>query len=145
MYNPPQARPPTFGFTTLPGGFLMRILCVDDDEDTRNLLESLLGFSDLQAVAVKDTQSALSLIEQEQFSLYIIDGQLPGVSGLGLCEQIRLLDRVTPIIIFSGHGFAADRAAGMLAGANVYMVKPDTREVVPTVKRLLEQARAANP
>jgi hypothetical protein len=35
-------------------------------------------------------------------------------------------------------------AAGMLAGANAYIVKPDTSEIVPTVKRLLEQARAAN-
>lgn len=123
----------------------MRILCVDDDQDTRDLLESLLGFSDLEAVAVKDTEAALRLIGREEFSLYIIDGQLPGMSGIGLCEQIRRLDQKTPIIIFSGHGHASDREAGMLAGANVYIVKPDTREVVPTVIRLLQEARTANP
>ena len=123
----------------------MRILCVDDDEDTRFLLEHLLGFSDLEAVTVKDTAAALLLIEKEQFSLYIIDGQLPGVSGLGLCEEIRRRDPKTPIIIFSGHGYASDREAGMLAGANVYLVKPNTREIVPAVRRLLEEARAASP
>ncbi len=122
----------------------MRILCVDDDEDTRDLLKSLIGFADLEAVAVKDTEAALMLIEREEFCLYIIDGQLPGVSGFGLCEQIRQRDQKTPIIIFSGHGYQSDIDAGMLAGANVYIVKPDTREVVPAVKRLLEQARAAN-
>lgn len=74
----------------------------------------------------------------------IIDGQLPDVSGLGLCEEIRKRDQITPIIIFSGHGNAKDREAGMLAGANVYLVKPDTSQIIPTVKRLLEQARAAN-
>ena len=121
----------------------MRLLCVDDDDDTRSLLRHLLEYSDLEAVAVQDTEAALRLIGQERFSLYIIDGQLPGVSGLGLCEQIRLRDRVTPIIIFSGHAFDSDRKAGMLAGANVYLVKPDSSEIVPTVKRLLEEARAA--
>lgn len=122
----------------------MRILCVDDDEDTRFLLEHLLGVSDLEAIAVQDTAAALHLIEKERFSLYIIDGQLPGISGLGLCQEIRRLDRKTPIIIFSGHAHASDRAAGMRAGANVYIVKPDTREIVPSVQRLLEEARAAN-
>lgn len=122
----------------------MRILCVDDDEDTRLLLEHLLDFADLEAIAVKDTEAALLLIESEQFSLYIIDGQLPGISGLGLCEEIRRRDPKTPVIIFSGHGYASDREAGMLAGANVYLVKPDISDIVPAVKRLLEQARAAD-
>ncbi|HWT03110.1 MAG TPA: response regulator [Pyrinomonadaceae bacterium] len=122
----------------------MRILCVDDDEDIRELLQNLLGFSDLEAIAVQNTEAALLLIEKEQFSLYILDGQLPGVSGLGLCEEIRKRDPKTPIIIFSGHGYALDREAGMLAGANVYLVKPDISEIVPTVKRLLQEALAAN-
>jgi DNA-binding response OmpR family regulator len=122
----------------------MRILCVDDDEDTRFILQNLLDFSNLEAIAVQDTAAALLLIEQEQFSLYIIDDQMPGVSGLSLCGDIRQRDPKTPIIIFSGHGFASDREAGMLAGANVYIVKPDISEIVPTVKRLLEEARAAN-
>ena len=121
----------------------LRILCVDDHEDTRDLLENLLGFSNLEAIAVQNTEAALRLIEKEQFGLYIIDSQLPGVSGLGLCEQIRQRDPKTPIIIFSGHAFAADREAGILAGANIYLVKPDTSEIVTTVKRLLEEARAA--
>ncbi|HEY9402676.1 MAG TPA: response regulator [Pyrinomonadaceae bacterium] len=122
----------------------MRILCVDDDEDTRYLLESLLSFADLEAIAVQDTAAALRLIRQEQFKLYIIDSQLPGLSGLGLCAQIRAIDKGTPIVIFSGHGHQSDISAGMLAGADVYIVKPNTREIVPTVKRLLEEARTAN-
>lgn len=123
---------------------LMRILCVDDDKDTRDLLEHLLDYSDLEAVSVQDTESALRLIDKERFSLYIIDGQLPGVSGLGLCAQIRSFDKKTPVIIFSGHAYESDRKAGMLAGANVYIVKPNISEVVPAVRRLLEDARAAN-
>ena len=122
----------------------MRILCVDDDEDPRNLLEHLLEYSDLDAIAVQDTEAALRLIAQEQFSLYIIDGQMPGVSGLGLCAMIRQRDPNTPVIIFSGHAYPSDREAGMLAGANVYIVKPEISAIVPAVKRLLAQAYAAD-
>jgi DNA-binding response OmpR family regulator len=122
----------------------MRILCVDDDEDTRYLLESLLSFADFEAIAVQDTATALRLIRQEEFKLYIIDSQLPGMSGLGLCEQIRALDRGTPIIIFSGQAHQSDISAGILAGADVYIVKPNTREIVPTVKRLLGEARSTS-
>jgi DNA-binding response OmpR family regulator len=121
----------------------MRILCIDDDEDTGYLLESLLSISDLKAIAVQDTAAALRLIAQEQFSLYIIDSQLPGVSGLGLCEQIRARDKNTPIVIFSGNGHQSDISAGMLAGADAYIVKPNTREIVPTVKRLLKETHTA--
>lgn len=114
-----------------------RILCVDDDGDTRDMLETLLGRSDLEAVCVGDVIAALRLMAAEQFRLYIIDGQLPGVSGLTMCEEIRKRDVLTPIVIFSAHALPADLEAGLRAGANVYIVKPDTTQLVPTVRRLL--------
>ena len=117
-----------------------RILCVDDEEDIRKLLKSLLNLYDLEVVCVKDRQLALLLMENEQFSLYIIDSELPGVSGKGMCEEIRRRDPNTPIIIFSGRGRASDINAGMLAGANVYIVKPLISEIIPTVRRLLLEA-----
>ena len=123
----------------------MRILCVDDDEDTGYLLESLLSFADFEAIAVQDPETALRLIGREQFKLYIIDSQLPGMSGLGLCELIRAIDKGTPIVIFSGRGHQSDISAGMRAGADIYIVKPNTREIVPAVKRLLEETPAAKP
>ncbi len=118
-----------------------RILCVEDDESTRELLTTLLGLSDLEAVSTPDVDAALRMMEGERFSLYILDGRMPGVSGLTLCEQIREIDRDTPIVIFSGHSHQSDIDAGMLAGANAYLVKPDSSDLVATVKRLLEGAR----
>lgn len=122
----------------------MRILCVEDNQDTCELLTTMLGIADLEAVSVPDAASALELMKREQFSLYIIDGQMPNVGGLTFCEEIRSVDKTTPIVFFTGKGFEADRAAGMLAGANAYIVKPDVGEIIPTVKRLLEEARAAD-
>ena len=121
----------------------MRILCVDDDDDTCFLLTTLLGRSGLEAVCVPDATAALRLMAGEQFSLYVIDGQLPGVSGLTLCEQIRALDRRTPVVIFSGHAYESDRAAGLHAGANAYIVKPSVEKLIPTVKHLLNDKHGA--
>ena len=117
-----------------------RILCVDDNEDTCELLKAMLGMADLDVVTVPDVDEALRLIESERFDLYVLDGGLRGVNGLSLCEQIRASDARAPIVIFSGHGFASDIKAGMLAGANAYLVKPDSSELVPTIRRLLRAA-----
>lgn len=117
-----------------------RILCVDDSADICDLLTTMLGQSDLNVIAVADIDEALRLMEHEQFSLYILDGQLPGVSGFSICEDIRKIDTKTPIIIYSGMAYQADIDAGFLAGANAYLVKPEIDALIPTVKRLLEQA-----
>ena len=117
-----------------------RILCVEDDADTRDMLKFKLGLSDFEAVAVPDMDAALRLMGSERFSLYVLDGGLRGVKGLSLCERIRALDACTPIVIFSGHAYASDIEAGMLAGANAYLVKPDSSELIPTIRRLLAAA-----
>lgn len=117
-----------------------RILCVEDDEDTRDMLKTKLGYSDLEAVVARDMETALRLMECERFSLYVLDGGLRNARGLSLCEQIRASDARTPIVIFSGNASASDIEEGMLAGANAYLVKPDSSELIPTIRRLLETA-----
>ena len=121
-----------------------RILCVDDNEDTCDLLKTMLGKADFDVITAPDAAEALRLIESERFDLYVLDSEMPGFSGLTLCHRIRAVDTHTPIVIFSGHGFESHREAGMLAGANAYLVKPDVTELIPTVKRLLEEPRTAN-
>lgn len=102
-----------------------RILCVEDDADTRQLLTIMLRLSGLESIAVSTAAEALGLMEEERFSLYVIDGQLPGIGGLSFCEEIRRVDKITPVVFFTGNAFEADREAGMLAGANAYVVKPE--------------------
>ena len=122
----------------------LRILCVEDDPDTCELLTLTLHHHGFEAVCVPEVAAALSLMSKEKFRLYILDGQLPGVSGLSLCQEIRSADWVTPIVIFSGHVRESDQKAGMSAGADAYLLKPDMSELVPTVKRLLGNSHAAS-
>jgi DNA-binding response OmpR family regulator len=122
------------------GAFSMptnRILCVDDSDDIRELLRVVLGYSGFEAVGASNASEARMLMERERFGLYIIDWQLPVDSGLTLCEEIRARDKRTPIIIFSGRAYESDRTAGMRAGANLYLCKPDVRELIRSVTSLL--------
>jgi DNA-binding response OmpR family regulator len=119
-----------------------RVLCVEDDSDTRDMLKTKLGLSDFEVVVAPGVEAALHLMERERFSLYVLDGGLQGHKGPSLCEQIRASDARTPIVIFSGHAFAADIEAGMRAGANAYLVKPDSSELISTMRRLLLEAAA---
>jgi len=119
-----------------------RVLYVEDDADTRDMLQTMLDYSDFEAVGAADLDAALRLMERERFSLYVLDGGLRSVRGLSLCEQIRAVDAHTPIVIFCGHASASDIEVGMLAGANAYLIKPDSSELIPTVRRLLEAASA---
>ena len=120
----------------------MKILCVDDDEDTRLVLETYLGNWHMEAVSVANATEALRLMAEERFSLFVIDGGLPGGNGTALCESIRKVDKKTPIVFFTGHGYPAERAAGLRAGANAYVVKPALGELIPTIQQLLAETYA---
>lgn len=110
---------------------------MDDNGDTCELLTTVVG--------VATTAEALRLMEGERFSLYVIDGQLPDACGFTFCEQVRRADKSAPIVIFTGKASEEDREAGVTAGANAYVVKPDVGELVSTVRRLLEEARPYLP
>jgi DNA-binding response OmpR family regulator len=58
-----------------------RVLCVEDDEDTRDMLKFKLGFSDLEVVVAPDADAALRLMEREHFSLYVLGGGLRNAGG----------------------------------------------------------------
>jgi DNA-binding response OmpR family regulator len=91
------------------------------------MLTTLLGRSDLEAICVTDVTEALRLMERERFSLYMVDLELPGVSGLEFCEDIRKVDRHTPIIIYSEAAYESDREAGYSPGRTSTSSSPRLR------------------
>jgi DNA-binding response OmpR family regulator len=79
------------------------------------------------------------LIENEQFDLYVVDANLPDVSGLQLCREIRVRDRTTPIVMFSAAAYDKDQEEGLRAGASKYVVKPAIERVLSTIHQLLRE------
>lgn len=114
-----------------------RILCVDDDADTCEMLTYLLAHENYEAFTSRSVQQALELAQKEAFSLYILDEWFAASSGTSLCRKIREFDPHTPIIIYSGAVFEADRHEALLAGADAFVAKPDVDLLLENVRRLL--------
>jgi len=116
-----------------------RVLCVDDDEDSRVMLTMLLRLAFIEAKAVGTAAQALSLIQAEHFDMYMLDSWLPEIDGFELCRRMRAFDSQIPILFFSGAAYEADKRKGIAAGANDYIVKPDIFELMRSTKQLMSR------
>jgi len=116
-----------------------RVLYADDNEDSCLMLSTMLGFSDIQTTSATTIDEALRLAQAEQFDLYLLDSRFPEGSGLELCRKLRAFNSSIPIVFYSGDAGETDKAKGFTAGADAYLVKPDSDTVMPTIFRLLNQ------
>ena len=120
-----------------------RVLCVDDDEDSREILSMMLKFRRIDTMTVGTAAQALSLIEAEQFDLYLLDVWLPDLDGFELCRRMREVDPHTPILFFSGAAYEADKKRAIDAGANAYVTKPDLEGLVGSISQFVSHAAYA--
>jgi DNA-binding response OmpR family regulator len=120
------------------------ILVVDDDQGFRAFLSTLLERSGFDVVQAADARRALAASRTHRPHLAILDVDLPGGSGYGLCRDLRdAYGPELPVIFVSGtRTDPVDRAAGMLVGGDDYIVKPfDPDELLARIRRLLERSR----
>jgi len=116
-----------------------RVLYADDNEDSCLMLSTMLGFSSIETTSANTIDEALRLAQAEQFDLYLLDTRFPEGSGLELCRKLRAFNSSIPIVFYSGDAGETDKAKGFTAGADAYLVKPDSDTVMPTIFRLLNQ------
>ncbi len=104
----------------------MRILIADDDRISRRLLERTLQGLGHEVVAVADGSAALAtLLQPGGPTIAILDWEMPGVDGLGVCRQIRL--RHPPyvyVIMLTGRGHRDDMEAAIEAEVDDFLTKP---------------------
>ena len=117
-----------------------RVLCVDDDVDSRLMLVTLLRLASIESKAVPNAVQALSLMQTEHFDLFMLDARLPEVDGFDLCRRLRAFDPHIPILFFSGAAYEADKRKALAAGADAYVAKPDIYEMMESVKQLTSHA-----
>ena len=122
---------------------LPRVLYVDDDEDSRQMLRMLLESLSIETKAVGTAGEALSSIQTEHFDLYLLDAWLPDLDGFELCRKMRCCDSHTPILFFSGAGYEADKKMGHQAGANAYVIKPDISQLLGSIAQFIPRAKTA--
>ena len=121
-----------------------RILCTEDDTDTRDLLLFLLQQQGYDVVCTDNAEQALAIARSQTFDLYLVDSWLPDSSGANLTEWIREFDIKTPILFYSGAAYNTDLQTALKAGANGYIVKPaDNDKLISEVTRLIEKFKIA--
>jgi DNA-binding response OmpR family regulator len=116
------------------------ILCVEDDKDSCELIQFILEGEGFRVVSCATSEEGLRLAQKGSFSAIVLDHRLANISGLEICRRIRIYDKQTPIIFFTAAAYPKDREAGLAAGANAYLVKPnDFEKIVETIKRLTSE------
>ena len=120
-----------------------RVLYVDDDRDSREMLCLLLRSSRIEVEAVSTAAQALSSIQTEDFDLCLLDAWLPDLDGFELCRRIRRLLPHTPILFFSGAAYETDKQRGIEVGANVYVIKPDLDGLLESIAQFIPRSKSA--
>jgi DNA-binding NarL/FixJ family response regulator len=126
-----------------------RILIVDDDGGFRALVATLLAEAGLgEAVEAATGRDALAAMREERPALVLLDVRLPDISGFQVCRTLRdELGEDLPVIFVSGERVEpADRAVGLLVGADDYVVKPvDPDELLARMRRAITRSRHEPP
>jgi two-component system response regulator CpxR len=114
------------------------ILCIEDDQDTCEMLTIALQPAGYEVISAHTATEALRKASIGDFAALLLDTNLPDISGIELCKQIRSFDNATPIIFYSGEARPEMIEEAMKAGAQAYLKKPiDPFEVGETIAGLI--------
>lgn len=120
--------------------FVARVLVVEDDGRTAELLEELLVATGFSPTCVATGEEAVARQAAEPFALVVLDVGLPGMDGFATCRALRSSHQV-PILMLTARGDIEDRVVGLETGADDYLAKPfDPRELVARMRALLRRS-----
>ena len=121
-----------------------RILLVDDDEDARLLMRTLLERDGYVVLEVEDGHKAIDLLKKDQeFNLVILDLAMPGLDGRAVLHQVRLSVETAalPVLIRTGTGSDEIEAELLEAGTDDYVEKSvDADRFMARVHAMLRRA-----
>ena len=121
-----------------------QILIVEDDEDTAEVVCTLLNEAGYNAVSVDRGEAALTEIASQSPDLVLLDLNLPDINGLEVLKQVRERSFL-PMIVLSGFARERDKVNALEAGADDYLAKPfSPDELVARVKALLREIGRAS-
>ncbi|NOT58412.1 MAG: sigma-54-dependent Fis family transcriptional regulator [Deltaproteobacteria bacterium] len=119
-----------------------RVLVVDDEANTRRVLEIMLQKMGLATRVASNGQEALALAQRESFDLILTDLRMPGMDGLALLDALRAQKIETPVILLTAYGTVESAVHAMKSGAYDYILRPfDVEAVERTITRALTTER----
>ena len=124
----------------------VRILCVDDESDARQLLHHILVGKEATVALAGSVEEALQLIDKEEFHVLVSDIGMPGRDGYELIRSIRARAIRLQAVALTAYARREDREAALDAGFDEHLAKPvDAARLVATIARLVNDGGAAAP
>ena len=116
-----------------------RVLIVEDDPNIAELLRLYMERDGFEAEIAADGGKGISLFENENFDLVLLDIMLPVLDGWGVLKEIRSQSK-TPVIMLTAKGETFDKVSGLEMGADDYIVKPfEPKELIARVHAVLRR------
>ena len=102
------------------------IMIIEDEPDAAELFAEMMRLNGHRVLKTYSSTPALTLIAQEKPDLIILDIMMPDISGLEVLHYVRNAPELAtiPVVIVSAKATPADVAAGLEAGASIYLTKP---------------------
>jgi two-component system KDP operon response regulator KdpE len=120
-----------------------RILVVDDEPQIRRVLRSTLAFRGYELVEAANGEEALELARKVKPDLILLDVNLPGMSGIETCRELRRFTAM-PIIMLTVRNAERDKVVALDAGADDYVTKPfGIEELLARVRASLRRHSSA--
>ena len=99
------------------------ILVVDDEPQIRRVMRTTLSSQGYAITEARSGEEAVNKLRQEHVDLVLLDINMPGLSGLDTCREVRRTSDV-PIVMLTVRGSERDKVDALDAGADDYVVKP---------------------
>src|SRR5260370_498301 len=117
----------------------MKILVVEDEKGMAQVLRRGLEEDNHAVSLAHDGLSALSLSQDTQFDLVLLDVMLPGINGIQVARRFRELRQDIPILMLTARDSVPDIVKGLDSGADDYVTKPFSFAVLLARIRALER------
>ena len=119
-----------------------RIVVIDDEQSVREVVQAYLEKDGYHVFVAGNGSDGLALAERMNPALIVLDLMLPDVSGEEICSEIRSRSDV-PILMLTAKASEEERVAGLVSGADDYLVKPfSPRELVARVRAVLRRTQS---
>jgi CheY-like chemotaxis protein len=123
-----------------------RILLVEDNGDTAQMMKMLLAECGYLVETAADVRQALKAVESASFDLLLSDLGLPDGTGIDLMQELRKRGNALKGIALSGYGQQEDMRRSKEAGFSAHLIKPvDANALIETIAALVRPVGAQQP
>ena len=121
---------------------MFHILIVEDDKNTRSLIQVILRQAGYQVHVAYDGMEALDVMDKQHIDLIVLDIMMPNMDGYEFTSQLRESKNTLPILMLTARQLPEDKRKGFLVGTDDYLTKPfDDEELLLRIKALLRRAQ----